>query len=178
MVPGLAANAHPTNFVLPNQSGMENNSRFLNEMQVYGEIWVKDNTTETTLNSAAKAQILVFTDDGDAEGSKPEFEEGHIEIKKAGKYMVNVAMSMSNTAGQGHVVSVGLFVNNGEDPFNNVHAGRGLTTASTVGNAHMSGICNFDVGDTVELWAITDSGQDRNVLFEDVTLSITRVGKL
>jgi len=146
------------------------------ENGIYGEIYTKDNTDTTTLNNSGKVQVLIFDSNGESRDTTPDHTNDHIIIEKPGRYLVTISLTIANTAGAAHVISLGLFKNNGVTQLNNVHAGRGLTTATNVGSVSMSGLVEFSKDDTVELWALTDSGTDRAVTFEDVTLSIIKIG--
>jgi hypothetical protein len=143
---------------------------------VFGEIYFSENTTAVTLNSAAKVQIA-FEDNGIFNGMIPNATEDHIEIESDGEYFIAASIAVANQAAQAHKMSISMYLNNGATECVNVHADRTLAGGSTdVGSMSLNGLVELLTGDTVELWAITDSSSDRDVLFEDVTISIIKVG--
>jgi hypothetical protein len=144
----------------------------------FGEIYVKDNAVTTTLNSAAKVQVTVFASNGESNGSiTPDHTNDHITVGVDGKFLVMVSLSFKNNAAQSHLVSIGVFSNNGVTEFPNIHSDRSLTGGSgDVGSVSLSGIISVSLGDTIELWANTDVAADRSVTFEDISLSIIQVG--
>jgi hypothetical protein len=142
----------------------------------FGEIFVKDNVVTTSISSAGHTQVTIFTTNGESNNTTSDFTENHIEITKAGRYMVNASVSVLNSAGAGHLLHVELFKNDGAVDFDNVHAHRTLSAGSDKGSISLSGIINAAVGDTLELWASSDSATAKNVTFEDVTLTAIQVG--
>ena len=143
---------------------------------IYGEVYIKGNTTALTLNSATKVQIG-FDTDGLSNGMTVDATENHITADQDGEYFVSVSCALRNDAAQSHLVSIGVFVNNGVTQKLNIHAHRSLSGGSTdAGSISLSGIVELSEDDTVELWANTDSASDRDVIFEDVTMSIIEVG--
>lgn len=143
----------------------------------FGEIYVKDNTDTTTLNSAAKVQITDFANNGESNNMTPDHTNDHITVNKAGKYLITVAIAVFNNAAQSHIINIGLFKNNGDTQFNNVHGHRSLSGGSgDIGSMVASGIIDVAATDTIELWANTDTAADRDVTFEDVTLTAVLVG--
>jgi hypothetical protein len=142
----------------------------------FGEIFVKDNVVTTSVISSSHTQVTVFTNNGETNNSTSDFTENHIEITKAGRYMVNCSVSVLNSAGAGHLIHVELFKNDGAVDFDNVHAHRTLSAGSDKGSISLSGIISVEVGDTLELWTSSDSGTAKDVTFEDVTLTVIQVG--
>ncbi len=142
----------------------------------YGEISVKDSTAAITLNSADHTQISEFNTNGVSNNVTPDHTNEHIVITKAGMYLVTAVIAVKNSAGQAHLMHVDLFKNNGGTVFGNIHAHRNLSAGSDVGSIALSGIVSCNVDDTLELWATTDSGTDRDVTFEDITFSIIQIG--
>jgi len=146
------------------------------ETSVYGEIWVKDNTNPTVLNSAAKVQVTDFANNGESQGTTPDHTNDHITIDSAGNYLVTISMTVANAASQTHNVFFGLFKNNGTVQYDNVHSHRTLQGGSgDIGSITLSGIINVEKNDTVELWANTDAAANRSVIFSDCTLTITKI---
>ncbi|KKM64847.1 hypothetical protein LCGC14_1497300, partial [marine sediment metagenome] len=115
----------------------------------YAEIYARDNTT-TTSTSTTKAQITIFDTDGEFNNMTPSHAQDHITVTKAGKYKIDASISIKNSSGSAHVISVEMYKNNGTGVFNNIHAGRTLGTGTDVGNLTMSGIVDLAVDDTIE----------------------------
>lgn len=142
---------------------------------LFAEIYARDNTT-TTSTSTTKTQILIFDTDGESNGIIPDHTNDHITITKAGKYKIDTSISIKNSSGSAHVISVEMYKNNGATVFNNIHAGRNLGTGSDVGNLTISGIVDVALNDTLELWITSDSGAARNVTVEDINFSAIMIG--
>ncbi len=141
----------------------------------FGEIYTKDNTDQVTLNSAAKVQVTDFDADGEAFNMTPVHAEDHIVVGVTGTFLVTVSVAVINMAGAGHKLSLAVFKNNGATEFNNLHAHRNLASGTDIGSMSLSGIITAVADDTLELWANTDSGSDRNVIFEDVAFSVVQI---
>ena len=142
----------------------------------YGEIYAKDSAVDLTLNSAAKVQVTSFTVNGLSNNMTPDHTNDHITVSTAGVYMCNVSTSVSNQAAQAHILDLSVYKNNGATEFANVHSHRGLDGGSESGSITMSGLITLAASDTIELWATTNSGVNRDVRFEDITLSLMKVG--
>lgn len=141
----------------------------------YGEIWVKDNPVETTLNSASKVQYEKFSNNGESLNTAPDFNNSHITIKIAGKYMITASLSIENQAGAKHIIDASVYLNNGTIQILNVHAHRTLSAGTDLGSLSLSGIVALDVGETVELWLDTDRAINSDVILSDCTLSIVKI---
>ena len=143
----------------------------------YGEIYCKDNVAQTTLNSAAKVQVTDFDTNGASNNSTPDHTNDHITITKAGMYLCTISISLVNVAAQAHTIDLLLYKNNGATAFNNVHGHRDMTGGGgDKGSMSLSGIIDLAVNDTIELWADTDAAANRDVIFEDVTMSLVQIG--
>ena len=143
----------------------------------YGEIYVRDNTTNTTLNSAAEVQVVNFTTNGQSFRTTPDYTNSHITIIEGGTYLALAAIAVVNVAAQAQKIHVELSKNNNAATFNNIHADRGLAAGGgDTGSMSLAGLISVSAGDTIELWAHTDTAADRVVLFSDVTLTILKVG--
>jgi hypothetical protein len=144
--------------------------------RVFGEIYEKDNETPVELDVGAFVQINHFTANGVSDNCTPVFAEGHILITTAGIYVLNCYISLSNGEAGAQTVEVALFVNNGTEELINTSCHRKLAGGTgDTGSMSLGGIVELDVGDTLELWAVTD-GTAQDVVFEDVTLSIIGMG--
>ena len=141
----------------------------------FGEIYARDNTT-TTSTSTTKTQVLIFDTNGESNNMTPDHAQDHITVTKAGKYKIDTSISIKNSSGSAHVISVEMYKNNGTGVFNNIHAGRNLGTGSDVGNLTMSGIVDLAVNDTIEIWITSDSASARTVTVEDIDFSAIQIG--
>jgi len=141
----------------------------------FAEIYARDNTT-TTSTSTTKAQITIFDTDGEFNNMTPSHAQDHITVTKAGKYKIDASISIKNSSGAAHVISLEMYKNNGTGVFNNIHAGRTLGTGSDVGNLTMSGIVDLAANDTIEMWITSDSGAARTVTVEDIDLCAIQIG--
>lgn len=143
----------------------------------FGEIYVKDNSTVTTITTAnTPVQVTIFDTNGYSNNTTPDHTNDHIAITKAGKYMVTVSSSVESVAGGGSTMSMDVYKNNGATIFNNLHSHRDLSGGGgEVGAVALSGIIDLDVNDTVEVWIKNTTGTE-NYIIEDITLSITQIG--
>lgn len=143
---------------------------------IYGEISVKDNTTPTPVESGGITQITVFDTNGHSNGMDSDHTHSHIHILRAGIYDVTFSIHLNNNAAQTHTVDVSVYANNSTKSFVNLHGHRTLTGGlGDVGSMSCSGKIEVEGGETIELWATTDSEISRSITFEDVTLTITKV---
>jgi len=156
--------------------GFDNVDAIRDGIDAYGEIYTKDNADTTTLNSAAKVQITDFDANGQSSNMTPDHTNDRITISKDGKYLVTISVAVKNSAGASHQIHIELYKNNGATAFDNVHGHRNLAAGTDVGSITLSGIISVSKDDTIELWADTDSGTDKDVTFQDVTVSIIQVG--
>ncbi len=141
----------------------------------FAEIYARDNTA-TTSTSTTKAQILIFDTNGQSNAMTPDHTQDHLTVVKAGKYKIDASISIKNSSGAAHVISIEMYKNNGATVFNNIHAGRTLGTGSDVGNLTMSGIVDLAVDDTIEFWITSDSGAARTVTVEDIDFCAIQIG--
>ncbi len=141
----------------------------------FAEIYARDNTA-TTSTSTTKAQILIFDTDGEFNNMTPDHTNDHIIVTKAGKYKIDASISIKNSSGSAHVISLEMYKNDGAVVFNNIHAGRTLGTGTDVGNLTMSGIVDLAVNDTIEFWITSDSGTARTVTVEDIDFCAIQIG--
>ncbi|KKL11963.1 hypothetical protein LCGC14_2540510, partial [marine sediment metagenome] len=141
----------------------------------FAEIYARDNTA-TTSTSTTKVQILIFDTDGESNNMTPDHAQDHITVVKAGMYKIDASISIKNSSGSAHVISLEMYKNNGTVVFNNIHAGRTLGTGTDVGNLTMSGIVDVAANDTLEFWITSDSGTARIVTVEDIDFCAIQIG--
>ena len=143
----------------------------------FGEISVKDNAAATTLNGTTKVQVTDFDTNGPSNNTTPAHATDDITIIKAGMYMIVVSVTVINGAAQEVALDVSVWTNNGGTELLNLHADRTLTGGSgDVGSMSLSGIADLAVDDTVELWAAITVTANRDVIFQDVTLTLVQIG--
>ena len=148
----------------------------LGEKSTYGEIYVKNNTTNTTLNSAAHVQVTVFDTNGRSNRMTPDHTNDHITVDNSGIYLCIVSLAMDNIAAQAHEVTIDVFKNNGATVFANLHSNHHLDGgAGDTSSLTISGLIFCDAADTIELWADTTTASDRAVNFEDITMSLIKM---
>lgn len=146
----------------------------------YGDIYAHDNEVETEFADsgvANKSQVTIFTTDGESNLTTPSNAEDHITIIKAGKYFVTISIAASTEGGGSDEYGFSLWRNNGTTEFENVHSHRLFSGgAGDFGSITMSGICNFAVDDTIEVWTWNEDDTEA-LLIDDITLSITKIGE-
>jgi hypothetical protein len=144
----------------------------------HGEIYAYESGTTLTITGsgiANKVQVTVFDTNGSSINSTPDHTNDHITVDVAGKYLVTVSMSFESAGGTEYVLSGGVWTNNGATQFQNVHMSRSLSGGGgDTGSSSMSGICDFAVNDTVEVWVWNETNTN-NVVIDDVTLSMVQI---
>lgn len=142
----------------------------------YGETYVKDSIVDLSLTTT-KQQITVFTTAGEASDVTVAAGEDELVVVKDGRYFVIISISASNQqVGQVHTIKIDGWKNNAGTILPNIHSHRSFQGDSDVGAISISGIVNLVEGDALELWADTDRELGADVRFEDITMSIFRVG--
>lgn len=145
----------------------------------FGEIYVQDNTTETTITTSGKVnkvQIEIFDTNGESNNTTPDHTNNHITINKTGRYKVSVDnFSISSTGGDSDTLGFSLYTNNGTTEFPNVHTHRKFSGgAGDRGANPMGGICFFNGGDTVEVWGWNEDDND-NFTVDDINLNLMQI---
>ncbi len=145
--------------------------------QAYAEIYTQDNTDNTTLNSGAKVQITDFDTNGLSNRMTPDHTNDHITVVHSGVYKCTVCIAIVNVAAQAQTIEVSAWKNNGATEFANVTAHRTLVGGGgDKGSMSLCGLISLTAGDTIELWANTGTAANRDVLFEDVTFTLMKMG--
>ena len=138
-----------------------------------GEIYIYNNSTGQTIATATWTQVTGLSV-GNSVNMTPNATEDHIEVEKSGIYFVTMSASFS---GDGGVTWFGgVFTNNGSVQYNNMHTHRKLGASGDVGSVSVSGIGNFNSGDTVELWFRHEAGVNKDIVVKDCTLSMVQIG--
>ena len=75
----------------------------------FAEIYARDNTA-TTSTSTTKTQVLIFDTNGEFNNMTPDHAQDHITVTKAGKYKIDTSISIKNSSGSAHVISVASVV--------------------------------------------------------------------
>jgi hypothetical protein len=148
----------------------------------FGEIWVEGINDGIAL--AAQDTYYQVTSwstggagtDGEANGAVPDVTNDHITITKAGMYLVTWNVSCYST--QKNEYEFEIFVNNGTAGFPNTESYRTTATASAVAAISGSGICDFAVNDTVELWVERKDGLGvaKTVTIRAANINVTQIG--
>ena len=144
---------------------------------VYGEIYYHDGGVDTV--SALQDtwyQILVFDKNGESHLATPDHTEDHITISEAGKYLV--IFSTSSRSAAANLFELMIKTNNGANDFENICSKRVTSTAGRCAGSRSSGICEFAVGDTIELWLqrLDGGAAAKTLTFETLNLSIVKIG--
>jgi len=140
----------------------------------FGEIWVQGNATPDTIATATLAQVTRFANNGESNNTTPDHSQDHITIIKKGKYLVTISLAFKGDASVEWDFRLGI--NNGSGFCLNVHTDRKLGAGGDVGSASLSGICDFAVGDTIELWMKHEAGVNKSITVEDCTMSLVQIG--
>ena len=140
----------------------------------FGEIYVADNATGDSIATATTTQFLRFANNGESNLTTPDHAQDHIIIQKTGRYLVNVSFAFSGDASVDWTFHV--HTNNGTVEFDNLHTNRKLGAGGDIGSASISGIAQFNAGDTVELWSEHGAGVNKSLTIQDCTLSIIQIG--
>lgn len=140
----------------------------------YAEIYVQNNVTGDTVGTA-KEQVLRFVVDGESFNAIPDYNNDHITIKRPGRYLVNCHVCVKSVDAQSIVLHVVSWKNNGATELVNIHGHTSFTAGQTTSrNVAMSGIHNFSMNDTLELWMSTNA--DRDLVLIDVSLTVSWLG--
>jgi hypothetical protein len=151
---------------------------FTNDLgQALGEIWVDNNVTGTVLSASGTwAQVEVFGYNGESNECDPDYANHHIEVTKAGIYLVVVSASIQSGIGSGGVFEIEARKNNGATRLRNIHTHRQLAGGGgDVGSISMSGLASLVIGDTLEIW-VRNETSSTDITFEDINLSVYEVG--
>ena len=143
----------------------------------YGEIYVAENTNETTITALnVFVQITDFDTNGVSNLMTPDHTNDHITVTKTGDYKASVTICLDSAGGAAAVFHIELFINNGATAFPNVNCSLMVSgIASEEVAATLSGIVSLTANDTVEVW-IKNASNTENIIVEDITLSLIQVG--
>ncbi len=142
----------------------------------YAEISASDNPTETAIGTInVWVQCLIFDTNGPSNNATPDHTNDHITILKSGKYLVMVSASVLSGVGAAFDGEFEVKKNDGGTDLENIHSDRDLIGGGgDHGSISMTGIADFSVGDTIEVWC-RNKTNTTNVTFEDVTLSLIKL---
>jgi hypothetical protein len=151
------------------------------EAFIYGALEVEGNLTETVITTAGvKVQISNFlTSDLAivANGTSPEFREGHIVIESDGAYLIGCSLSVERSGGAAFTGVFECYKNNGTTHLLGLQANHYFTGAATQPLAvSMIGISELVKDDTVEIW-VTNETNTVNVLATEVALTVVKVSE-
>ena len=145
----------------------------------YGELWVLDNATATTVvGTGTFAQFTEFSTNGESNNTTPDYTKNHIQIDRGGIYLVVCSFHIESIGGgAADTVSTEIRKNSGTTSFSNLHTHRKLAGGGgDIGSISVSGIAKFSIDDTVEVW-ITNDDNATDLLLADANLSVVRIGK-
>ncbi len=143
----------------------------------FADMYVQDSVAVHEL-STTKIQVTGFTVTGVSNGNvTPDHSNDHITLGVEGMYLVTISITAENDETQAHTIKVSLWKNNGATEFANLHCHRRLSGgAGDVGSLSLSGIIDGTAADTLEIWASSDSGSNKGVIFQDITMSVVQIG--
>ena len=146
------------------------------DKSVFGEIYFHNGGVDTV--SALQDtwyQILGFGFNGLSHLTTPDHTNDHIVIQEAGKYLVT--FTSSSRSANVNKYEGRLRTNNGANEFENVCSHRVTTTAGRVAGSIASGICEFAVGDTIEMWLrrLDGGAAAKTLTFETLNLNIVKI---
>ena len=146
---------------------------------VYANMYAHDNATPTTITTggeANKVQIVIFNANGLSDNMTPDHNNDHITVVKAGHYIAHVSITASGAGGDQDEFGFGMWKNNGNTEFPNVHGHRNLAGgAGDIGSIHLSGIVDLAANDTIEVWCWNEDDTD-DVTIDDISLSLIQIG--
>ena len=100
---------------------------------IYGEVYVNDNITVTTVSSSGFTQFLHLDTNGHTNQTTPDHTNDHITIDKAGVYMVDCCVNIKNSSGSAHDIEVVIAKNTNASIFPNMRRHRTLGKGKDVG---------------------------------------------
>lgn len=143
----------------------------------WGEIFAFNSTVATVIALAGvKAQVTNFDNNGLSNNMTPDHTNDHITIDVAGTHLINCSITADSVAGAGAKYSFNVYKNNGAIQLENIHAHRSLSGGgSETASVSLNGISSLNENDTIDCWVLNESNA-QNIIIEDITLSITRLG--
>ncbi len=149
------------------------------EFHAFAQIYEEDGTSTLALAAQDTAyQITAFSANGESNNATPDHTNDHITITKAGKYLVTINISFSQTTAVAIEYDFHLYKNNGDTEFGEVGAHRNGGASNSVGNCGCTGIVDFAVNDTVELWVerLDGGGVSRTITIQQCSLTLSQIG--
>lgn len=144
----------------------------------FGELWTNDNTAPTTIGAAEIfVQFVNFQKEGASNNTTPSSANNHITIEKTGNFLVTGSFCVESIGGgAADKVTIQIRKNNGATSYNNMHVHRLLAGGGgDVGSISVSGMANFAVNDTVEVW-VTNEDNASNFIIDEANLSLVQTG--
>lgn len=141
----------------------------------FGEIYVQGNTNATDIQTTnVWEQFVDFTNDGQSNNCSPDATSNHILITEAGIYQVMASVSF--TGGKDDQYEVQIYKNDGATALPNLYSTRFINNTGEYGSVSISGLADFAVNDSIELW-IRDVTNNTDAILKDVNLSLIQIGK-
>lgn len=146
---------------------------------LYGEIYARDNSTETVITTQnIWVQVGVTDTIGPQQTAAGDITENHITVPFDETCFVFCTVSMCKASGGGDdTFEFEIRKNNGATIFNNLAAIRVIDSGAPgkdIGDLSMNGIVDLVAGDTVEVW-VRNTSSTNNLLIKDINLSVLRV---
>lgn len=144
----------------------------------YGEVSVRDNLVDTEITTQNEwVQFTEFDTVGVQKGFQGDIPDSETAVEFDTVCLVTVSLSYKLGAGpvNAAVFEFEIRVNNGAKVFDNLSSRRYLQAGGIdQASVSMSGLVQFESGDTVELW-VRNISNTNNILIQNATMSAIRV---
>lgn len=137
---------------------------------IYGELYVDENTQDTTLVSSAGTYYALDAfggndtiNVGNYSGVDMDADSGRITIQSAGVYYIYGTFSFEHSDATSALVEIALHLNNTGTPTlqEDLHVHRQVTNQSVVGAASFAGYISLAAGDKLDIRVTSDQASDR-----------------
>ena len=121
---------------------------------IYGEIHVHDNAVSQAIpNGAVYTKLDVWSDNGEAKLTTPDYVNGEITVSETGIYKIEASLSFKS--GTSNIVSsCSIFINDVEQ--DQAHFIRKISVAGDVGSASVTALGSITAGDKVDIRMLHD----------------------
>ena len=141
----------------------------------YGEIYVKDNVTATTISSiGVPVKFTGFTTNGLSNNATPDQTNNKITIAEAGIYKINVSAVIESVGGGGIVARGAIRIASLSGA--NLHFNRNMSGGGgDKGSVSITGLCDCSINDDIEFYIANDSSTT-NITISDMTINVVKIG--
>ena len=155
-------------------SGLTATSGVLSTDQIYANMFVNGNATDTTITTQnVWAQFTLFGTVGvDVGDLTPSITTDDIVIGTTAGY--NISASISFSGGANDIVEIALYKNNGATLIDGCMVSRQLSAGGDVGAVTLTTASTLTATDSIEIWCRNTSGTS-NILIVDCNFSISKV---